>query len=764
MFIGSAYVNPYDCLVTNHIIKGPDSKYPGVSVDVNSEYADFTDITDHISSTKTGNFLNLTISPKSLTYIEGDSTTKLYNSNAFMGASFIYNRGGESSILIGLTSGLPYLRGHLPRWEQWDGDNSESYGFAGLTQWSAPQNYYFPDAPDASHPYGGLGPHYEWAGGTADPMTNLRNPAHPDFTDAPGLIPNRYDFKFGRGLNFAMLPYKTDSGMPMAWLVNLCAIKTDVFQPFDKQDLVWTGYYVEIDTDSDDERDAYYAGTKDSPVVFGGDTYICKYNFRTTSQSYGHCFFRLNRFDAGIKNIRTDDPDLNQYAVSGYHAPGITVDSNFPGAFNKAIFYSQSTDYGKNVEPGSRFQGDIPLSIGGLSQSYGFTNEQIIWRLTKGQVATSYQDNEYDTRNQITVAALQENTNWKQGTVDPVSSLFEFYVESEDNLELRYSNPLDEGTRFLGPATAKQIIFSPPTNNMTKTDNLLYSEHYSAVQDVKVTIPRPNNSRLVDVDTFPIRVARSTVDSGSLADGYRKFKALDYKDIDSNRGEIQNMFSLTGQLYIHTKRALFLTRGKEELQLAAVNAFIGSGDIFTQDPDEVGQSTLGSGGTDSRHAHVTTEFGHFYVNKRDRAIYSMSGGQIQKISDAGMKTWFRDNLQFEVSKYGIDLDSPEVQATGIFTDSTTSSFPAGFTLGYDPKYKRVLVTKREPVPTEEFITQYNAGNIKVINNIPNIVAGPTADFCVEFVESNEGDEQRGGAPQACSKESRHSVLWTNWIW
>ena len=151
------------------------------------------------------------------------------------------------------------------------------------------------------HPYGGLGPHYEWAGGTADPMTNLRNPAHPDFTDAPGLIPNRYDFKFGRGLNFAMLPYKTDSGMPMAWLVNLCAIKTDVFQPFDKQDLVWTGYYVEIDTDSDDERDAYYAGTKDSPVVFGGDTYICKYNFRTTSQSYGHCFFRLNRFDAGIR-------------------------------------------------------------------------------------------------------------------------------------------------------------------------------------------------------------------------------------------------------------------------------------------------------------------------------------------------------------------------------------------------------------------------------------------------------------------------------
>ena len=740
MFIGTAYVNPYTCLTTNHIIKGADTKFAGESASINSEYASDTNIIDNVSSTKTGNFLNLTIAPKSLTYIEGDSTTKLYNSNAFMGATFIYNRGGESSILIGLTSGLPYLRGHLPRWNEWAGDTSTSYSFAGLTQWSAPQNYYFPDAPDTSHPYGGLGLHWEWAGGTADPLTNRKN------ENTPGY-PNRYDFKFGRGLNFAMLPYKADAGMPMAWLVNLCSIKTDVFQPFDRQDLVWTGYYVQIDTEDDTVRSNYYAGIVDSPNIFGGDTYIAKYNFRTTSQSYGHCFFRLNRFDAGIKNIQTDDPDLNQYAVSGYHAPGITASGNYPGALNSSIFYSQSNSYKVAAESGSRFQGDVPLSIGGLSNSYGFTNEQIIWRLSAAQVQGDYQNNEYDTRNQITVAALQENSNWKQGTVDPVSSLFEFMVESEDNIEFRYSNPLDEGTRFLGPATAKQIIFAPPTNNMTKTDNLLYSEHYSAVQDLKVTIPLPTSSRLKEVDTFSIRVARSTVDSGSLADGYRKFKALDYKDIDSNRGEIQNMFSLTGQLYIHTKRALFLTRGKEELQLSAVNAFVGSGDIFTQDPDEVGQSSLGMGGTDSRHAHVTTDTGHFYINRRDRAVYSISGGQIQRISDSGMQTWFRDNLEFEVKKYGIDLDSPEVAATGIITDSTTSKFPAGFTLGYDPKYKRVLITKREPIPTDEFITQYNAGNIKVINNIPTIVPGTTADFCQEFVEEEEAAEQRGQAPK-----------------
>ena len=29
----------------------------------------------------------------------------------------------------------------------------------------------------------------------------------------------------------------------MAWLINVCAAKTDVYNPFDKQPLVWTGFY-----------------------------------------------------------------------------------------------------------------------------------------------------------------------------------------------------------------------------------------------------------------------------------------------------------------------------------------------------------------------------------------------------------------------------------------------------------------------------------------------------------------------------------------
>lgn len=742
MFIGTAYVNPYDCLQTSHIIKGNDRKNSNSAVYVNSDWQDASEFSG-ITSTKTGNLLNLKISPKSSTYIEGNSTTKLHNANAFLGATFLYNRGGESSILIGLESGLPLLRGHLPRFEAWNGEGL-NYSFHGLSRWSESQFFYFPDAPDTSHPLGGLTRYFEYAGTEADPNANLENPASTIGGD-------RYDPESGRGMNFAMLPYKTDIGMPMAWLVNLCAAKTDVFNPFDRQELVWTGYYVEVDepvTQEDGTIENDYYNGETSPYIFGGDTFISKYSFRTTSQSYGHCHFRLNSRDPGIKNIKSDDTDLNMYAFEGYYSPNITSGNN------EDIFYKIGSNdlsaAGIDDEGGyRRDQGDVPLSIGGLSNSYGLTNGQLIWRLNAANVTSDYQSDPYNTRNQITVAALMENGNWMQGTVDPVSSLFEFFVESDDNIELRHSNPVDDNTRFLGTSTAKQIIFAPPTDNLTATTSLLYSQHYSALQDKKVTIPLPTRSRLKDVDTFEIRVARSTVDSGSLADGYRKFKALDYKDIDSNRGDIRNMFSIAGSLYIHTKRAMFMTRGKEELQLSAVNAFIGSGDIFSQDPDEMGQSYLGMGGTDSRYAHVTTEHGHFFINRADRAVYSMAGGQIQRISDSGMKTWFRDNLEFKLKEFGIDLDGEQYQLQDFYSDATTAKYGIGFTIGYDPKYKRIMITKREPIPTQKFREDYFAGKIRIINNIPTTVPGPDeADAgCIDLVTAEQGGAgNRGQAP------------------
>ncbi len=718
VFVGTAYVDPYACLQSRHVIKGSDVKYGQgpANTSLNKDWRDAAEF-DAVSSTTCGNLLHLVVAPKSITYVGSNSITKIDNATSFSGATYIYNKGGESSILVGMVSGLPTLRGHIKEAFRFDEDKFHYYG---LTRWDEPWQYLFPDAADESHERNGATLAYQRLGQNV-------------FDSSYDTTGNAHKPSDHRGLSFSLTRKREDFGFPMAWLVNLCSAKTDVFQPFDSQKLVWTGVYHKIDKDAADEVASYYDGAV-SPSIFGGDTFICKYGFRTTSQSYGHTHFRLNSRDRGLATLASDSETNNPLQLTN------------ESAVSNDYFFEDNSGASR------RTQGDIPLNLDKSSPAYGTTSSQLIWQVSAANSPDGAPDNGPDLRGLVNLGALTENDNWVQGTADPVGSVFSFMVESEDNLELRHTQSGNDATRYFDYTTASDVLFAPPTNDFTASENMLYAEHYSALQDKKVAVPIPLNSRLKDVDTFKIRVARSNVDSGSLSDGYRKFKALEYKDIDANRGEIKNIFSLSGTLYIHTRRAMYLTKGKEELQLSAVTAFIGSGNIFTQDPDELAQAHTGKGGTDSRHAHVTTEFGHFYVNRADRCVYNLMGNQIQKISDAGMSTWFRDNTEFSLKTFGIDLDGDEYEVQNFYSDSTTAEYPIGFTLGYDPKYKRVLITKREPIPTSKFVEDYNEGRIRIINNIPTLVPGPDGDACDEFLVTqaggNEGSENFGSRGQA----------------
>jgi hypothetical protein len=401
-------------------------------------------------------------------------------------------------------------------------------------------------------------------------------------------------------------------------------------------------------------------------------------------------------------------------------------------------------------------QADIPSGLDYTNTNmasalrFGSTDGSAVWNwidTVANNLSGNNQPNPYETA-KATIALLKDSTNWVKGDVNPVSTVYTFMCESDDLIGFRHVDDVERGetSMFFDYNTANNTVFVPPTEDLTKPDKLLYEPHFSALQNLKVATPLPIYADLTKVQTFPNRVVRSDVDSGSLADGYRKFRALEFKDIPAHRGEIRNLFDLNGNLYIHTERSLFVTKGKEQLSVDAVTAFIGSGDIFVQDPDEAMQADAGHAGTASRHAHVTTPYGHFYVNYRDRKLYNVSGQGIQDITN-GMESWLRDNMPFAVEQFGINLDSEEARANGFFVDATTGqNVPLGFTLGYDPMFKRVLITKHEPIPTQQFLEDFYAGNIIIVNNIPELI--DTADSDCLDPETFEGfTAGRGQASQ-----------------
>lgn len=729
--VGTSYLSPRIALSSSTVVKG--GSYKVVSFFLNGDNLNTSNASNLNKYYSEGNFLdNMTtfmLDPNSKILLHGKEDHEVSDSTSFKGAQLLYNRSGETAYALGLVSGLPALRGHAPfdNLSQVD-DNGRR---PGLVRWGEANSWLYPDAFKDTVPW--TYQQYGFNNGSASHY----------LTASSGQGGELYAPKDYRGLNYRLSTNSPFGGLPMAWLLNVCAIRRNLYSPFDQQNLVWTGYFQRIRDLDEATGEAnngynitnYYLGGE-SQEIFGGDTYITKTTFRSTSQSYGHAYWRANRWYGDPMGAALEEAQ----GLGG-------VFDDLANLVTAAL--NTSDHFGRN-----RFQSDLPFNLDPLSAGtalkdrFGTTNGSPIWDATKGYL-TGHENVEgtslspYDVGEKF-LEVVTDSWNWVQGNVNPVSTVFTFLTESDDLLEWRHIEDEEKGetSKVFDYHTASSVIFNTPADDFTNPDKILYEEHLSAKQDIKVASPLPVYGELSKVQTFPNRVVRSDVDSGSLADGFRKFRALEFKDIPAHRGDIKALFDLRGNLYIHTERSLFVTKGKEELQVDAVTAFIGSGNIFAQDPSEAMEADAGYAGTASRHAHVTTQYGHFYVNYRDRKVYNVGGQGIEDVN-AGMESWFREHMPFYLERFGINLDSEEARANGFFIDAPTSEIvPLGFTLGYDPLFKRVLVTKHEPMPTQQFFEDFYAGNIVINDNIPELIAGCADADPGPFPEDDVDTNQR----------------------
>ena len=450
--------------------------------------------------------------------------------------------------------------------------------------------------------------------------------------------------------NAYLIKCAIDKGKPNVYLANLCSAKTDVFEPFDQQQLIWTGFYQSVlglnienpQVEFNGKLYSYYTGAV-STNIFGGDTYICRYGYRTTSQSHALTFFKRGVNESGAASF-------------------------IPNVY-----------------------GDIPFNM-----ETGNTGPYNI--LDEGPSAIS-------EGNRITTVG--DTDNWRRGNVNPFTTLYQFIVESDDNINFRHCGDVAAGVSpassvYFDKFTAADVLYKSPLYDLTKMDNLLYEDQYSAQQDKRVTVPFPKKERSTNL--YPNRIIRSNTQDGNFDDAYRAFLALQYKDFGQNKGSITNIFNLDALIYIHTEKSLFRTKGKQTMELGDTSqAYIGSGDLFAQEPDEFVQSSEGHLGSYNKLGSLVTKDGYIFVSRKTRKIF-LIGQKVIDLSDIGLGTWSRDFIPFAVENYGLNLD-----AMNINQDAPTGRF--GFITSYDPLFKRTLITKRELVPTEFFQSQFASGAI-----------------------------------------------------
>jgi len=289
-------------------------------------------------------------------------------------------------------------------------------------------------------------------------------------------------------------------------------------------------------------------------------------------------------------------------------------------------------------------------------------------------------------------AGLTPNND--QQLSEPYRAVHHHIVESPDNINFRHTE--DDKSLYFPGTYAKEMLRLVGLNDFNSIDNVKYNDNYSASNDIRPAFPLP--SKITEPSDFPTRTHRSTkADTSSLIDNWRIFLANQFKDLPKNRGDLWRLSTFNNLLYFHMEDSLFAAKGKQSMQMNdGSEAFVGSGDIFQQEPDEIIHTKSGFGGTQSQWAALTTRYGYFFVDRNNRKVFLMKD-ELSEISALGMENWFRDNLGFALEKYKLDnhcaFDNP---IKGM-----------GFHSIWDPKYKRIILTKRDLEPTQALLDGLN---------------------------------------------------------
>ena len=268
-------------------------------------------------------------------------------------------------------------------------------------------------------------------------------------------------------------------------------------------------------------------------------------------------------------------------------------------------------------------------------------------------------------------------------------------VESEDNINFRHTENQDSAyfPNDIATDIFKTIggISDPNTQDTT-----LYDKNYSSVNDIKTAIPLPIKN--TDQDSFPTRTIRSTKnDTSGIIDNYRIWLANQFRDLPKHRGELWKLSVFNNLIYFHMEQSLFKAAGKQTMQMGdGSDAYVGSGDIFKQEPTEIIQTKDGYGGTQSQYAALTTRYGYFFVDRKGKKVFIMKD-KLMEISSLGMENWFIDNMNYDLIAYGAtELDKIDNPIEGL-----------GYHSVWDPYNKRIILTKRDLEPTQAFINGFN---------------------------------------------------------
>lgn len=254
-----------------------------------------------------------------------------------------------------------------------------------------------------------------------------------------------------------------------------------------------------------------------------------------------------------------------------------------------------------------------------------------------------------------------------------IKTVHRFICESVANINLRYETP---GNIYSKWYPDSPLIPQDPNNYILLFNRKIdpnqfgYSRDLSSVNEFIFGVVFDPSKE--DISEFPFRIHRGgKLSRQDKRRSWRTFLPLDYYEAQKNMGFIVHLEGYRDRLIIHHENAMFMTQGKTVLENGLLGITLGSGDVFQLEPQEQLPAKLGYAGTQHDLACIKTPLGYVFLDARQGQVFLYNGEL--KLQNGGINNFLRDYLRMI---------------------ETNPFIGNGYTIGYDPDYKRLILTSK----------------------------------------------------------------------
>lgn len=269
----------------------------------------------------------------------------------------------------------------------------------------------------------------------------------------------------------------------------------------------------------------------------------------------------------------------------------------------------------------------------------------------------------------------RRNWNYRHQVLGDVSTYYHGKTDLTTLFSPKLLSPVNLGTS----ATEGSLLsMADAVNNFT------YNADFHTMNTFMIgTIYSIN---LINATKFPNLIIYSTIQGTESKDiSWRIFPAGNRYTMPKNKGPITNLQGISNRdLLIHCQYTLYKTKTDVGIQASeGENVFLKSNDLFAIQPEEQVSATTSYAGTTNKLSCILTKMGYISVDDKQGKVFLFTD-RLEEISTNGLRQFFRDNMS-------VGSDNP-------FNGN-------GYTIAYDEKYNRILLTKKQA--STSYTVSYN---------------------------------------------------------